>query len=102
MLMEKQESLWGRDFPNFRKFLPVAFAACLVFSAPVKGYGETMPAPDRVQQQTLKVSGVVKDAKGEPIIGANVIAVGTAIGAITNLDGGFTLNVPAGTKFYWL
>lgn len=98
MLMEKQESLWGRDFPNFRKFLPVAFAACLVFSAPVKGYGETMPAPNRVQQQTLKVSGVVKDAKGEPIIGANVIAVGTAIGAITNLDGGFTLNVPAGTK----
>lgn len=40
------------------------------------------------------VSGTVKSANGEPIIGANVKVVGTAIGCITDLDGNFTLEVP--------
>lgn len=47
-------------------------------------------------QQTRNISGVVKDAKGEPIIGANVVVKGTTNGNITDLDGRFTLNnVPA-------
>lgn len=42
-----------------------------------------------------KVSGVVKDATGEPIIGANVVEKGVGTnGVITNLDGEFTLEVP--------
>lgn len=46
------------------------------------------------QKQQRKVSGVVKDGFGEPIIGASVIEKGTASnGTITNLDGEFTLNV---------
>ena len=40
------------------------------------------------------VSGTVKSANGEPIIGANVKVVGTAFGCITDLDGNFTLEVP--------
>jgi TonB-linked SusC/RagA family outer membrane protein len=43
------------------------------------------------------LSGVVKDEKGGPIIGASVVVKGTTNGSITNLDGQFTLsNVPAG------
>ena len=42
-----------------------------------------------------KVSGVVKDAMGEPVIGANVVEKGAGTnGVITNLDGEFTLEVP--------
>jgi len=37
------------------------------------------------------VSGVVTDAHGEPLIGANVRIVGTALGAATDLDGNFML-----------
>ncbi len=49
-----------------------------------------------VAQQTKTISGVVKDANGEPIIGANVVVKGTTNGNITDLDGRFTLNnVPA-------
>lgn len=48
-----------------------------------------------VQQQTHPVKGVVTDAKGEPIIGANVSVKGTTNGTITDLDGKFTLDVPA-------
>ena len=48
-------------------------------------------------QQGRKVTGTVKDANGEPIIGANVTVKGdSSIGTITDIDGRFTLDVPAG------
>ena len=42
-----------------------------------------------LQDETCK--GVVKDAAGEPIIGASVIVKGTTNGTITDLDGNFSL-----------
>ena len=39
------------------------------------------------------VSGVVKDAKGEPVIGATVVDVATGLGTITSYDGSYTINV---------
>ena len=48
-------------------------------------------------KQERKVSGTVKDANGEPIIGANVTVKGdSSIGTITDIDGRFSLDVPAG------
>lgn len=44
-------------------------------------------------QQTRKIKGFVRDAQGEPIIGANVIEKGTTNGIITDMDGSFTLDV---------
>lgn len=44
--------------------------------------------------QQITITGVVKDAKGEPIIGANVAVKGTTTGTITDLDGGFSLKAP--------
>ena len=42
-----------------------------------------------------KVTGKVVDANGEPIIGASVMVKGTSTGAITDLDGNFTItNAP--------
>ena len=41
--------------------------------------------------ETKKVTGVVKDEKGEPIIGANVVERGTTNGIITDIDGNFEL-----------
>lgn len=41
--------------------------------------------------QQLTVKGNVKDATGEPIIGASVLIKGTTNGTITNFDGNFSL-----------
>ena len=41
-------------------------------------------------------SGTVKDSKGEPVIGANVMEKGTNRGIVTDLDGKFTLKVTPG------
>lgn len=49
-----------------------------------------------VYAQSITVKGNVKDAMGEPIIGANVLQKGTTNGAITDLDGNFTLQAPNG------
>lgn len=43
--------------------------------------------------QNRVVKGVVKDALGDPVIGANVAEVGTTNGTITDLDGNFSLEV---------
>ncbi len=42
------------------------------------------------------VTGKVTDAKGEALIGANVTAKGTSVGAATDVEGAYSLNVPAG------
>ena len=47
--------------------------------------------------QTMVVNGVVVDEMGEPVIGANAYVKGTTIGAITDIDGNFSLTgVPVG------
>ena len=45
------------------------------------------------QTSTVKISGKVLDASGEPVIGASVIEKGTTNGTVTDIDGNFTLNV---------
>ena len=48
----------------------------------------------KVAQQANKVTGIVKDTNGEPIIGANVTVKGQSIGTITDIDGRFVLDAP--------
>lgn len=43
----------------------------------------------------IKITGSVKDAKGETLIGANIGVVGTTIGTIADINGNFTIEVPA-------
>lgn len=47
------------------------------------------------QQNTITVKGAITDMQGEAIIGANIIQQGTTNGTITDIDGNFTLEVPA-------
>ena len=46
----------------------------------------------------MTVKGVVTDADGAPVIGASVIVKGTTVGASTNTDGSFSLQVPPPRK----
>ena len=48
---------------------------------------------EATRQQPRPVKGQVKDAAGEPVIGATVVVKGTTKGASTGIDGGFTLDV---------
>ena len=48
------------------------------------------------QQAKKKVTGIVKDQNGEPIIGANVVEKGTTNGTVTDVDGKFSLEIAEG------
>ena len=53
---------------------------------------ETPASAQQTSENTIQ--GVVTDANGEPIIGANIMIEGTTTGTITDFDGRFTLDVP--------
>ena len=54
--------------------------------------GNPVVLPVGQQDKKISVSGTVKDAAGEPLIGVNVIVKGTTIGNVTDIDGHFTLS----------
>ncbi len=60
-------------------------------SAMANGSNEVMAT----QQSEVTVTGQVVDQDGEPMIGATVVVDGTSKGAITDLDGNFTIKAPA-------
>ncbi|NDV78241.1 TonB-dependent receptor [Dysgonomonas sp. 511] len=47
------------------------------------------------QSPTITVSGNVKDNLNEPIISGSVVLKGTTTGTVTDLDGNYTISVPA-------
>lgn len=80
----------------------LVLAACLTHGGMAYATGTTDENATRenlivsTTQQNRKISGIVKDPSGEPIIGANVVVKGaTTNGTITDIDGRFNLNVPA-------
>ena len=68
-----------------------AFSVNAAMAAPAGTVDEVMAV-----QQGKKVTGVVIDGTGEPVIGANVVVKGTTNGTITDFDGNYSLEgVPA-------
>jgi TonB-linked SusC/RagA family outer membrane protein len=61
--------------------LSICFA-CLAFTLP--GFA-----------QTGTVTGVVTDENDEPVIGATILVVGTSRGTVTDINGRFSIDVPA-------
>ena len=52
-------------------------------------------APAPAQADEKRITGTIVDNAGVPIIGANVSVKGTTTGTITDVDGNFSLSVPA-------
>ena len=46
------------------------------------------------QNTSLNIKGIVRDAMGDPIIGATILQQGSTYGTISNKDGEFSLSVP--------
>lgn len=73
----------NKAFISLKKRMP-ALLGCLLVTA-------------SAFSQELTISGTVLDSAGEPVIGANVVQQGTTNGAVTDLNGKFSLNVPKGS-----
>lgn len=83
-----------RKFVGFLRgtlFLSAIVASLMLGSAPVFA----APAAPAGQTQSV-VNGVVRDASGEPIVGANVVVKGTSNGTITDANGRFSIEASKG------
>lgn len=75
----------------------VLASALFCTSLPALATSSTSGTNLAVQQQDQKLKGQVIDATtGEPVIGVNVLVKGTTNGTITDIDGKYELNAPAG------
>ena len=76
----------------------VLASALFCTSLPALATSSTAGTNLAVQQQDQKLKGQVIDATtGEPVIGVNVLVKGSTNGTITDIDGKYELNAPAGT-----
>lgn len=85
-----------KEIEHFILSKKVLVGAGLIWLTSVPGYANPTEsthehAVSTVTQQTKRISGIVKDATGEPIIGANVVVKGTTNGTITGIDGDYTI-----------
>lgn len=81
------------------KGVALAFAMLLGGSPGVLLYAnDSVEESLMVAQAGRTIKGLVTDANGEPLIGCNVVVVGSNAGVITDIDGRFTLNIPADAK----
>ena len=81
-----------------RRFLAAILITAGFISHPSFIYAESPSFPTyAIRQNDNTVRGIIKDAAGEPIIGASILEKGAANGTVSDYDGNFTLNVPAGT-----
>lgn len=76
-----------------RKFVSVSTVLWAAATFPTFAFGGGNFAGSQVlgTMQEDRCSGVVKDASGEPVIGASVAVKGSKTGTITNMDGNFML-----------
>lgn len=75
----------------------VLASAFFCTSLPALAASSTAGTNLAIQQQDQKLKGQVIDAQtGAPVIGVNVLVKGTTNGTITDIDGKYELNAPAG------
>jgi outer membrane receptor protein involved in Fe transport len=73
---------------KLKRVMKLLFHVCILIIMPFLVYA----------QNTGKISGVILDAQTkDPLIGTNIVVVGTSLGASTDFEGNFIiLNIPAG------
>ena len=62
-------------------------------SASSKASDRNVTVIEEPKQQKKDISGKITDKEGIPIIGANVLEIGTSNGTVTDMDGNFSLQV---------
>lgn len=90
--MQKAVHSGGRFMRILSVLIVIGFLNALVSEASPVLHGSVSGTSDG---DSRKITGVITDGYGEPIIGANIMVQGTDIGAISDIDGSFSCNVPS-------
>lgn len=87
-------NLFGLTWRNpVLKAIPMSIGLLMSGTAVCAASGNMSDGIAAVQQQTVSITGTIVDASGEPLVGVNIVEVGTTNGVISDFDGKFALNV---------
>ena len=95
--LSPEERRWRRAAPLlFPLLLGGASLTAQTTTFPVKieqtQRNDTNTSSDKLG--TIKITGNVKDENGEGLIGATIVVEGTIIGAVTDIDGSYSIHIP--------
>ncbi|HAQ19155.1 MAG TPA: TonB-dependent receptor [Prolixibacteraceae bacterium] len=89
-----------RPYVDFRKYLPTlkiyffVILGVILNASLVSGASSSTEMVTSAQQQ-IKVSGKITDSANKEVIpGVTIVVKGTTIGIVSDMDGGYTINVP--------
>ena len=96
--MKKNFDLWVCSYPILKKLITklkisallVVFITTTAYSTGASATSDPKGVPSELQQKV--VTGIVKDESGQPLIGVSVAVKGTTTGALTDVNGQYTLN----------
>jgi len=87
------EEILDEILPQFNLEYRVVDRQVIVFPVEAKAKSETVSPADAQQQKTI--TGKVVDEKGVSLPGVAVVVKGTTVGVVTDIDGNYSLQVPA-------
>lgn len=87
------EEILDEILPQFNLEYRVVDRQVIVFPIEAKAKSETASPTNSQQQKTI--SGKVVDDRGAPLPGVAVVVKGTTVGVVTDIDGNYSLQVPA-------
>ncbi|MDO6759979.1 TonB-dependent receptor [Tamlana sp. 2_MG-2023] len=90
--MKKQTPCAKQPDSSFKSVLKKGFFVLLIFI-----FHFTVLAQSNFQE-TITVKGIVTEAELGPVVGANIIELGTSNGVMTDFDGNFTIEVRKDSK----
>ena len=99
--MEKNKPFRELIFQSLRKILLIMQIAFILLISGIMqaratdAYsGNSEYLSSELQTQQLKVTGTISDENGAPLPGVNVIVEGTIVGAISDINGKYSINLP--------
>lgn len=96
--MEKTIELWVQVYPWIKRFLKEFKIAILIlitsFSSALAGPDLSGDAPEQNLQQVVITGKIIDSKTGDPLPGVNILVKATTLGAISDIDGKYTLSVP--------
>jgi len=96
-MRKKQEFVPSMNYNEYGKKI---FLLLFAFITINYSYASTNEFPkegkdiNSINQNSVKIKGIVKDAQGDPLIGVSISVKGTTAGTVTDLDGNYTIDAP--------
>ncbi|MFA7492423.1 MAG: TonB-dependent receptor [Proteiniphilum sp.] len=79
------------------KVILMTIVSALLFPVTIMASTATS-GPESVQQASIKITGLVTDSGGTPLIGVTIVEKGTTNGVVTDIDGRYTITVKSSSS----